>query len=70
MNRIERIFIADKALRPTRTYTAAFVTMQAVPRRYGRNRHTIADSAVQSLIAYVARHDAMKIERVGGVVLA
>ena len=36
--RLQAIFIGDKALDPERVYQAAFITMQAVPEKYGSNR--------------------------------
>jgi len=37
-NRIQKLFIGNKEVQPDRYYTAAFVTMQGVPPKYGRYR--------------------------------
>lgn len=70
MHRIERIFVGDAPLDAERTYQAAFVTMQAVPTRYGRNRRTIADSAVQVLRDYVCSHEEVRMHSGRNIVLA
>lgn len=48
-HRIERIFVDGAPLDPERAYTAAYVTAQGVPAKYGRNRQDCGIRAVEAL---------------------
>ncbi len=54
--RIERFFADGEALDRDTTYTVAYVTMQAVPQHFGRNRRDLDLSAIGALERYLARH--------------
>ncbi|NEW84719.1 MAG: bifunctional metallophosphatase/5'-nucleotidase, partial [Mariniphaga sp.] len=41
--RIQKIFIGKEEAKPDQYYTAAFVTMQGVPEKYGRNRQNSSE---------------------------
>jgi sulfur-oxidizing protein SoxB len=56
-HRIERFFAEGALLDPARTYTAAFVTAQGVPARYGRNRRNLDVHAIEALRQYLARRE-------------
>lgn len=67
-NRIQQFFVGGEPLDPERTYTAAFVTMQGVPKRYGSNRHNLDVNAVDAMKQYLSKHDAVSAELRGTVV--
>ena len=54
--RVQKLFVGDEEVRPRQTYTAAFVTEQGVPRKYGRNRKELPEHAVEAMRAYLKRH--------------
>lgn len=54
--RIQQIFAGDTELDPNRYYSAAFVTMQGVPEKYGRNRENRPERAVDAMRAYLTNH--------------
>ncbi|MFZ0133948.1 MAG: hypothetical protein WAK95_15525 [Desulfobacterales bacterium] len=43
-------------MRSDRDYSAAFVTMQGVPEKYGRNRVNRSDRSIDALLKYLAAH--------------
>lgn len=53
--RIERFFVDGETLDRDRTHTVAYVTMQAVPQHFGRNRRDLDLSAIGALERYLAR---------------
>lgn len=55
-HRIERFFIDGERLDPDRTYTAAYVTLQAIPQRFGRNRRDLKTRAIQALKRHLSRN--------------
>lgn len=55
-HRIERFFAESEPLDLARSYTAGFVTEQAVPKRFGRNRRNLPLHAVDALRAYLRAH--------------
>ena len=61
-NRIQKLFIGNEEVRPDRYYTAAFITEQAVPEKYGQNRVNLPERAVDALIAYLAKHRPLFVE--------
>lgn len=54
--RIHKLIIGDREIEPERTYTAAFVTEQGIPRKYGENRQEHSTHAVQAMQDYLS-HD-------------
>ncbi len=64
-NRIQKLFIGNEEVRPDRYYTAAFITEQAVPEKYGQNRVNLPERAVDALIAYLAKHRPLFVELKG-----
>jgi S-sulfosulfanyl-L-cysteine sulfohydrolase len=55
-SRIQEFFVGDERLRRDTIYTAAFVTDQGVPKKYGMNRRDTGVSAVEALRRYLAKH--------------
>ena len=66
--RVQEIFAEGAPLDKERLYTAAFVTMQGVPEKYGRNRRDLDMHAVQALESYFAKHPSVAIGMRGSVV--
>ncbi|MFN0101409.1 MAG: bifunctional metallophosphatase/5'-nucleotidase [Bryobacteraceae bacterium] len=66
--RIQQIFAEGAPLDKKRLYTAAFVTMQGVPKKYGRNRRDLEIHAVEALESYFAKHPSVSIGIRGSVV--
>lgn len=52
--RIERFFVDSIPIVRDRTYTAAYVTMQAIPQHFGRKRRNLDVGAVKALERYLA----------------
>ena len=66
--RIQQIFAEGAPLDKERLYSAAFVTMQGVPEKYGRNRRDLEIHAVTALESYFAKHPSVSIGMRGSVV--
>ncbi len=57
LHRIDRLFAEGEPVEPDKVYTAAFVTAQGVPEKFGRNRRTIGVDAIDALQMLFARSD-------------
>lgn len=66
--RIQRFFAGGELLQPERIYTAAFVTSQGVPQKYGRHRRHLELRAIDALRQYLAKHESVSAELRGSVV--
>ena len=55
-SRVQQAFVGSQPLDPARTYTAAFVTVQAVPAHVGRQRRGTGQHAVAAMRAYLDQH--------------
>ncbi len=64
-HRIEHIFTAGAALAAGRSYRSAFVTAQAVPQKFGRNRQDLPVKAIDALRDYFRRQPAEPDEGLG-----
>ncbi|CAM3416491.1 hypothetical protein DESA109040_11725 [Deinococcus saxicola] len=51
--RVQAIEVAGESLEPERQYQVAFLTNQAVPTRFGKNRRELPVSAVQAMLGYL-----------------
>ena len=51
-HRIEHIYVGDVALAPEQSYRVAFVTAQAVPQKFGRNRRDLPVKTIDALRSY------------------
>lgn len=58
-HRIERFFAEGALLDRSRIYTAAYVTAQAVPAHYGRDRRNLPIHAVEAMARYLSRRNAV-----------
>lgn len=66
-SRIQQCFIGDAELKRDESYTAAFVTTQGVPEKYGRNRRDLDLHAIEALKRYCAAHPSVNAELRGTV---
>jgi sulfur-oxidizing protein SoxB len=66
-HRIERFFAEGALLEPTRLYTTTYVTAQAVPEHYGRNRRNLPIHAVEALRRYLAGRSSIAPAMTGAV---
>ena len=55
--RIERFFVDGDSIDHNETYTAAYVTMQAVPPHFGRSRRELDMPAIEALELYLRRSE-------------
>jgi sulfur-oxidizing protein SoxB len=65
--RIQELFIRGHRLQPDRIYSAAYVTSQGVPEKYGKERTDLEVRAVEAMERYLAK-GAVKAELIGSVV--
>jgi 2',3'-cyclic-nucleotide 2'-phosphodiesterase (5'-nucleotidase family) len=61
-HRIQKLFAGHEEVQPDRYYTAAFVTPQGVPQKYGRNRENRSERIIDALRAYLAKHHPLRPE--------
>ncbi len=54
--RIQKLFVGDEEVRDDKYYPAAFVTMQGVPEKYGRNREHLSERAIGTMRTYLSKH--------------
>jgi len=55
-HRIQKLFSGNEEVHPDRYYTAAFVTLQGIPQKYGRNRENRSERIIDAMRAYLVRH--------------
>jgi len=67
-HRIQKLFAGDEEVHPDRYYTAAFVTLQGVPQKYGRNRENRSERIIDALQAYLVRYNPLCAELRGSFV--
>jgi hypothetical protein len=61
-HRIQKMFAGNEEVQPGRYYTAAFVTAQGVPQKYGRNRQNRSERIVDAVRKYLTRHHPVRAE--------
>jgi len=61
-HRIQKLFAGDEEVQPGRYYTAAFVTPQGVPQKYGRNRENRSERIIDALRKYLTMHHPVRAE--------
>ena len=52
-HRIQQIFVGDEPLIKDKIYKSAFVTMQGVPEKFGKNRQNLSVMAVEAIQIYL-----------------
>lgn len=55
-NRIQKLFVGNEEIQVDKYYSAAFVTMQGVPQKYGRNRENRPEHIINVLRTYLSSH--------------
>jgi 2',3'-cyclic-nucleotide 2'-phosphodiesterase (5'-nucleotidase family) len=53
---IQKLFAGKEEIQPGQYYTAAFVTPQGVPQKYGRNRENRSERIIDALQTYLVAH--------------
>jgi sulfur-oxidizing protein SoxB len=61
-HRIQRLFAGNEEVQPNRYYTAAFVTPQGVPQKYGLNRENRSERIIDEMRKYLAKHRPLRAE--------
>ncbi|MDP3450589.1 MAG: bifunctional metallophosphatase/5'-nucleotidase [Anaerolineaceae bacterium] len=61
-HRIQKLFIGNEDVNPKQYYTAAFVTMQGVPQKFGRNRENRSERIIDAMQAYLSKHRLLHAE--------
>jgi hypothetical protein len=54
---------------PDRLYSAAYLTVQAVPLKYGRHRKTLSQDAQGAMLALLANTKDINVELAGTVIV-
>jgi 2',3'-cyclic-nucleotide 2'-phosphodiesterase (5'-nucleotidase family) len=54
--RIQQLFVGNKEVQSDKYYTTAFVTMQGVPQKFGRNRGNMPERVIEAMRKYLAKH--------------
>ncbi len=67
-SRIQQFFVEGDPLDLARSYPAAFVTTQGVPKKYGQNRRDLDIRAVDALRQYIMGHSPVSVPLRGVVV--
>jgi len=67
--RIQELFVGNEKVQPDETYCAAYLTMQAVPEKYGRNRKDLPVDAHDAMRAYLDQHKPASAEIRGTIVV-
>jgi 2',3'-cyclic-nucleotide 2'-phosphodiesterase (5'-nucleotidase family) len=55
-NRIQKLFVGNEEIQADKYYSAAFVTMQGVPQKYGRNRENRSEHIIDVLRTYLSNY--------------
>jgi len=61
-HRIQKIFIDKEEAKPGQYYTAAFVTMQGVPEKFGRNRKNRSEYIIDAMRKYLSSQHPLSAE--------
>ena len=67
--RIQKIFIGKEEAKSGLYYTAAFVTMQGVPEKYGRNRKNSSELIINAMRKFLGSHSTLNTELRGTFVV-
>jgi 2',3'-cyclic-nucleotide 2'-phosphodiesterase (5'-nucleotidase family) len=67
--RIQKLFVGDQEAKPETIYTAAYLTVQAVPAKYGRNRRKLGTDIHDSMLKLLAREKPLRAEEEGRIVV-
>lgn len=65
--RVQDLFIGEKLVEKEKNYLATFVTVQGVPKKYGKNRRNLDISAIDALKIYIEKKGTVSPELRGTV---
>jgi 2',3'-cyclic-nucleotide 2'-phosphodiesterase (5'-nucleotidase family) len=60
--RIQKLFVGNEEIQADKYYSAAFVTMQGVPQKYGRNRKNQSERIIDAFRKYLVNHRPIRAE--------
>jgi 2',3'-cyclic-nucleotide 2'-phosphodiesterase (5'-nucleotidase family) len=60
--RIQKLFVGNEEVQPASIYRGAYLTMQAVPEKYGRNREVLRLDAHDAMLAYLDKYTPVSAE--------
>jgi len=66
--RIQKLFVGNEEIQAGKYYSAAFVTMQGVPQKYGRNRLNQSKRIIDAMREYLAKHRPVRAELRGTLI--
>jgi S-sulfosulfanyl-L-cysteine sulfohydrolase len=55
-HRIQKLFAGNEEVQPGHSYTAAFVTSQGVPQKYGRNHENKSEQIIDAMRIFLGKH--------------
>jgi len=61
-HRIQKLFNGNEEIQSDKYYTAAFVTMQGVPQKYGQNRENQSERIIDAMKKYLVKHRPIRAE--------
>ncbi len=61
-SRIQKIFAGNEEMQPDQYYNAAFVTLQGVLQKYGRNRENQSERIIDAMRKYLSNHRPVRAE--------
>ena len=61
-HRIQKLFVGNEEVNPEQYYTAAFVTLQGVPQKFGRNRENRSERIIDAMRTYLVNHPRARAE--------
>jgi hypothetical protein len=61
-HRIQKLFVGNEEIQADKYYSAAFVTMQGVPQKFGRNRENQPENIINALRKYLIAHRPLHAE--------
>lgn len=60
--RIQELFVGNEKIQADKYYSAAFVTMQGVPQKYGRNRENKSEKIIDAMRKYLIKNNPIHAE--------
>jgi 2',3'-cyclic-nucleotide 2'-phosphodiesterase (5'-nucleotidase family) len=67
-HRVTQLIVGDEVVQPDKVYSAAFITVQGVPSKFGRNRKDLPSTPQDAMLAYLNKHQPARAEIRGSVV--
>ena len=61
-HRVDRLFIEGVVADPDRTYRAAFITQQGIPRKFGRNRRQLDIRTIEAMRRHLAKQRVTQVK--------